>query len=58
MIDKLVERGNRAMCNLFILFTDAYLVIDKKLFLFDSLVGLVLSYSCEVWGYHNANTEN
>lgn len=38
MIDKLVERGKRAMCNLFILFTDAYLDIDKKLFLFDSLV--------------------
>ena len=36
----------------FRVFQNITLSNNEKFNLFDSLVGLVLSYACEVWGFH------
>ena len=50
----LSEYGAFALHNLDILFQNKTLSNNEKFKLFDSLVGSVLSYVCEVWCFHGA----
>ena len=50
----LSEYGAFALHNLNRLFQNITLSNNEKFKLFDSLVGSVLSYACEVWGFHGA----
>ena len=50
----LLEYGSFALHNLYRLFQDVTLCTKEKFKLFDTLVGSVLSYACEVWGFHGA----
>ena len=50
----LSEYGSFALHNLYRLFQDVTLCTKEKFKLFDTLVGSVLSYACEVWGFHGA----
>ena len=50
----LSEYGSFAMHNLNRLFQNITLSDNEKFKLFDCLVGSVLSYACEVWGFHGA----
>ena len=42
------------MHKLFSLFNQVELTISNKCKLFDALVGSILNYGAEVWGYHEA----
>jgi len=43
-----------SLFNLFKVFNHAAFSLEKKLQLFDSLVGSILNFGSQVWGYHNA----
>ena len=49
--NQLVKHSHPAMHNLFIVFNPINLTVSDKCKLFDSLVGPVLHYAAEVWGY-------
>ena len=51
---RLAQHGSFALHKLFSLFNQVELTISKKCKLFDVLVGSILSYGAEVWGYHEA----
>lgn len=48
----IAEHGSYALHNLYRILVNIRLNIPEKFKLFDSLVGSVLSYASEVWGYH------
>ena len=50
----LSEYGSFALHNLYRLFQDVKMCTKEKFKLFDTFVGPVLSYACEVWGFHGA----
>ena len=50
----LAEYGSFAMHNLNRLFQNITLFDNEKFKLFDCLIGPVLSYACEVWGFYGA----
>lgn len=49
---KIVEQGSVAVHNLYNILSDCEISIDKKCFMFDTLVTPVLSYASEVWGFN------
>ena len=51
---RLSQHASFALHKLFILFSQAELTMSKKCKLFDVLVGSVLNYGAEIWGYHKA----
>ena len=51
---RLAQHGSFALHKLFSLFNQVELITSKKCKLFDVLVGSVLNYGAEVWGYHEA----
>ncbi|MEW8545054.1 MAG: reverse transcriptase family protein [Candidatus Thiodiazotropha sp.] len=48
----IAEHGSYALHNLYRILANISLNIPEKFKLFDSLVGSVLSYASEIWGYH------
>ena len=52
---QLSQHAAFALHNLFSLFRQVELTFYQKCKLFDVMVGSVLNYSAEVWGYHEAN---
>ena len=50
----IAEHGSFTLHNLLKVLSNIHLNIPEKIKLFDSLVGSVLSYAAEVWGYHPA----
>ena len=51
----IAEYGTYALHNLYKTLSNIELPISEQFRLFDSLVGSVLSYAAEVWGYHKAD---
>ena len=51
---RLAQQGSRALFTLISSFKRTYVTTEQKMFLFDSMVGSVLSYASEVWGFHRA----
>ena len=51
---RLAQHGSFALHKLFSLFNQTELNISNKCKLFDVLVGSILNYGAEVWGYHEA----
>jgi hypothetical protein len=51
---RIAQHSQFALHNLFIVFNQLELTINDKNKLFDSLVGSVLNYGAEVWGYYDS----
>ena len=50
----IANQGRKALFGLLRKFNDCNLNVETKLYLFDTYVSSILSYSCEIWGYHSA----
>lgn len=46
------QQGSRALSSLLSSLQQIYATTEQKLFLFDSMVGSVLSYTSEIWVFH------
>ena len=51
---RLSQQANKALASLFNSFKMLYISTQQKCEMFDSLVGSILSYGSEIWGFHHA----
>ncbi|XP_071123183.1 uncharacterized protein [Mytilus edulis] len=52
---RLSQQANKGLASLFNLFKMLYTSTQQKCEMFDSLVGSILCYGSEIWGFHHAN---
>ncbi|XP_071126834.1 uncharacterized protein [Mytilus edulis] len=51
---RLAQQGSRAMSSLMNSLKQFFITPEEQMFLFDSMVGSVLGYASEIWGFHRA----
>jgi hypothetical protein len=52
---RLSQRGARALSSLMNSLKSVYISTEQQCMLFDSMVGSVLSYASEIWGFHRVH---
>ena len=52
---RISQQGSRALSSLINSLSKVYITIKQKCLLFNSMVGSVLNYASEIWGFHRAN---
>ena len=52
---RLSQQGSRALSSLLKCLDNIYISTKQQCLLYDSMVGSVLNYPSEIWGFHRAN---